>query len=50
MKKIMTVIGTTAGVMAAGIAAYTIFNKKMRRKAEDYIDTMVEETKSMIKK
>ena len=46
----MTIIGTTAGCMAAGIAVYTVLNRKMRKKAEDYIDTMVNETKAMMKK
>ena len=50
LKKLITVLGSTAGVMAAGVAVYTVLNKKMRRKAEDYIDTMVNETKQMMKK
>ena len=39
-----------AAISAAGVACYTMLNKKTRKKAYDLADAMAKEAKSMIKK
>lgn len=49
MKKMLKIMGGVLGVSAVGITAYTIMNKKLRNKALDLKDTMVDEAKKMMK-
>lgn len=50
MNKIAKVAGITAGMAIAGIVGYTMINKKTRMKVMDIANTMVDDTKSMLKK
>ena len=49
MKNAMKIMGGVLLVTTAGIACYTMLNKKTRKKASELADAMIEEAKSMMK-
>lgn len=49
MKTAMKVMGGVALAGCAGVACYAMINKKIRKKTVELADTMVKETKSMMK-
>lgn len=50
MKKTLKVMAGAMGIGAAGVIGYSLMNKKIRKKADDLKDTMIDEAKNMIKK
>ncbi|MBO4600634.1 MAG: hypothetical protein J5634_00105 [Bacilli bacterium] len=50
MKKMMKVMAGMAGIATAGVIGYSLMNKKIRKKATELKDTMIEEAKDTLKK
>jgi len=50
MNKIVKTMVCMAGIGTAGVIGYTMMNKKVRKKAEELKDTMIEEAKDLAKK
>lgn len=50
MNKIVKTMIGVAGVAGAGILGYSMMNKKIRKKADELKDTMIEEAKDIAKK
>ncbi len=50
MNKIVKTMIGMAGVAGAGIIGYAMMNKKIRKKADELKNTMIDEAKDIIKK
>lgn len=50
MKKLLKVMAGTSIIAGAGIVTYSLMNKKIRKKADELKNTMIEEAKDMVKK